>query len=224
LSGGAIVLVVVEPVSGAFVVVVPSGASVVMGVGSVVDVTITPALLDVHAATANAATTTRTLNLSIAQQDTTTKSLPCVLAALSRARGRSAGELGFIVDRRCTVAGMPPSVTDIEILARTRTVDLTTIGRRSGQPRTIEIWWFHVDGRFIITGTPGRRDWLANVRANPAVTVSAGSRAFAGTAIEIDDSEFKRRVFTDPQIGWYRTQAQLEHLTAVSPMIEIRLH
>lgn len=119
---------------------------------------------------------------------------------------------------------MPPSATDIEILARTRTVDLTTIGRRSGQPRTVEIWWFHVDGRFIITGTPGRRDWLANVRANPAVTVSAGSWAFAGTAIEIDDSEFKRRVFTDPQIGWYRTQAQLEHLTAVSPMIEIRLH
>lgn len=118
---------------------------------------------------------------------------------------------------------MPLSAADLEILARTRTIDLTTIGRRSGQPRTVEIWWFHVDGRFIITGTPGRRDWLANVRANPSVTVSAGNRSFPGTAIEIDDPDFKRRVFTDPQIGWYRTQAELEHLTAASPMIEIRI-
>ena len=116
---------------------------------------------------------------------------------------------------------MTPTPTDIETLASTRTVDLTTMGRRSGQPRTVEIWWFHVDGRFIITGTPGRRDWLANVRANPSVTVSAGNGAFEGTATEIDDVRFRRRVFTDPQIGWYRTQAELDHLVGTAPMIEI---
>lgn len=119
---------------------------------------------------------------------------------------------------------MKPTPTDIDRLARTRTVDLTTIGRRSGQPRTVEIWWFHVDGRFIITGTPGRRDWLANVRANPSVMISAGNGAFAGTATEIDDRDFRRRVFTDPHIGWYRTQAELDHLVATAPMIEIDLH
>lgn len=116
---------------------------------------------------------------------------------------------------------MPLESSDIETLAGTRTVDLTTIGRRSGQPRTIEIWWFHVDGRFIITGTPGRRDWLANVRADPRVTISAADGAFPGTAIEIDDEHFRRRVFTDPQIGWYRTQAELDHLVATAPMIEV---
>lgn len=116
---------------------------------------------------------------------------------------------------------MTPTPTDIESLARTRTVDLTTIGRRSGQPRTVEIWWFHVDGRFIITGTPGRRDWLANVRTDPRVTISAEIGDFTGTAAEVEDDEFKRRVFTDPQISWYRTQAELDHLVATAPMIEI---
>lgn len=119
---------------------------------------------------------------------------------------------------------MPPSPDDIEYLARTRTVDLTTVGRRSGHPRTVEIWWFHVDDRFIITGTPGRRDWLANVRADPSVTISTGSGEFHGTATEIHDAEFKRRVFSDPQIGWYRTQAELDHLVEAAPMIEIDLH
>ena len=118
---------------------------------------------------------------------------------------------------------MTIEATDIERLARTRTVDLTTIGRRSGSPRTIEIWWFHVDGLFVITGTPGRRDWLANVRANPNVVITAPFGSYDGFATEIHDQEFRRRVFTDPHIGWYRTQAELDRLVSIAPMIEVHL-
>lgn len=119
---------------------------------------------------------------------------------------------------------MPLAPSDIAALAATRTIDLTTVGRRSGRPRTVEIWWFHVDGRFVITGTPGPRDWLANVRANPEVTISTGNGTVRGTATEVDDGDFKRRVFTDPQIGWYRTQADIDRLVAFAPMIEVDLH
>ena len=83
-----------------------------------------------------------------------------------------------------------------------RTIDLTTTGRRSGEPRTVEIWWFHVDGRFIITGTPGRRDWLANVRANPEISITTPVGSFPAIAREVHDRAFKRRVFEDPAIGW----------------------
>ncbi|MDQ2999008.1 MAG: nitroreductase/quinone reductase family protein [Chloroflexota bacterium] len=48
-----------------------------------------------------------------------------------------------------------------------RTIDITTIGRTSGEPRRIEIWFHNVDGHIYITGTPGRRSWYANLRANP---------------------------------------------------------
>ena len=119
---------------------------------------------------------------------------------------------------------MPPVPKEIEALANTRTIDLITVGRRSGEPRRVEIWWFHVDGRFVITGTPGRRDWLANVRSNPRVVISSPIGDFPGTVFEVEDPEFRHRVFTDPQIDWYRDQAELEHLISAAPMVEVRLH
>ncbi len=112
----------------------------------------------------------------------------------------------------------------IDQLRTTMTVDFTTIGRNSGQPRTIEIWWFHVDGRFIITGTPGPRDWLANIRRDPTIVITSPHGDFHGTAVEISDPNFKRTVFTHPDIGWYQTQAQLDHLIETAPMIEIHLN
>ncbi|MCI0544263.1 MAG: nitroreductase family deazaflavin-dependent oxidoreductase [Actinobacteria bacterium] len=108
-------------------------------------------------------------------------------------------------------------------LAATRTIDLITYGRRTGLPRRIEIWWFHVEDRFVITGTPGRRDWLANVRANPRVIVKAAGVELPGLAVEIEDAEFRRRVFSTPHTSWYSTQAQLEALVATAPMIEVSL-
>ena len=51
-----------------------------------------------------------------------------------------------------------------------RTIDITTIGRKSGQPRRIEIWFHNLDGRIFITGTPGKRAWYANMRSNPDFT------------------------------------------------------
>lgn len=108
-------------------------------------------------------------------------------------------------------------------LAHHRTIDLTTIGRKTGEPRRIEIWWFHVDGRFVITGTPGRRDWLANINANPAVTIHVAGRDIAARATPIEDPKLRRAVFMDASTTWYSTQAELDRLVATSPMVEIAL-
>ncbi|WP_426321371.1 nitroreductase/quinone reductase family protein [Microbacterium sp. E-13] len=51
-----------------------------------------------------------------------------------------------------------------------RTVDITTSGARSQQPRRIEIWFHNIDGAVYLTGTPGARSWYANLRANPRFT------------------------------------------------------
>jgi len=55
-------------------------------------------------------------------------------------------------------------------LERDRTIDITTRGRKTGQPRRKEIWFHNLDGRLYITGTPGKRDWYANMLANPEFT------------------------------------------------------
>ena len=110
---------------------------------------------------------------------------------------------------------------DLERLASHPTIDLTTTGRKSGRPRRIEIWWFRVDGRFIVTGTPGRRDWLANIRAHPGVVVHVGGLDIPARAEPVEDPEFRRMVFTRPETAWYSTQAELDRLVGTAPMIEI---
>jgi deazaflavin-dependent oxidoreductase (nitroreductase family) len=112
---------------------------------------------------------------------------------------------------------------EVDRLATIRTIDLTTFGRKTGLPRRIEIWWFHVDGRFVITGTPGRRDWLANVIANPEVIVHADGHDLRARAKVIEDSTFRRRVFSQPTTRWYSSMAELERLVDTAPMIEVEI-
>jgi deazaflavin-dependent oxidoreductase (nitroreductase family) len=104
------------------------------------------------------------------------------------------------------------------------TVDITTTGRRSGQPRRIEIWMLDVNGRFFITGTPGRRDWLANVIANPDLMVHLkrqGHLDLQARARPVEDDDIRRLVLEHLNARWYRTQAPLDELVATSPMIEV---
>jgi deazaflavin-dependent oxidoreductase (nitroreductase family) len=50
-------------------------------------------------------------------------------------------------------------------------IDITTTGRKSGDPHRIEIGFHNIDGRIYITGKPGRkRDWYRNMLANPNFT------------------------------------------------------
>ena len=78
---------------------------------------------------------------------------------------------------------------DLEALKDTLTIDLSTVGRRSGRWSRIEIWWFFIDDRFVITGTPGPRDWYADVLADPSVIVHANGSALRGIAVPIVDAE-----------------------------------
>jgi deazaflavin-dependent oxidoreductase (nitroreductase family) len=118
---------------------------------------------------------------------------------------------------------MPPGTTTVARLARTRTVDLVTSGRRSGQPQRVEIWWFHFEERFIITGTPGPRDWYANILADPGVVIETRHGKFPGSAKVVTDAEFRKRFFIDGAAAWYSTQSQLASLVETAPMIEIVL-
>jgi deazaflavin-dependent oxidoreductase (nitroreductase family) len=115
-------------------------------------------------------------------------------------------------------------------LADDATVDITTIGRRSGEPRRIEIWMFDFDGRFFITGVPGRRAWLANIKANPAITVHLKRIAHTdvqGRATVVTDPDTRRFVIERRRPilqqhfpDWASTQDDAE-LIAGAPMIEV---
>jgi len=60
----------------------------------------------------------------------------------------------------------------ISALEQGGVVDITTTGRQTGQKRRIEIFIHQLDGDYFITGRPGhKRDWLANLIANPEFTL-----------------------------------------------------
>ena len=55
-----------------------------------------------------------------------------------------------------------------EAMNRGGIADITTIGRKTGKPRRIEIYFHHFDGEYYLTGRHGpKRDWEANIIANP---------------------------------------------------------
>ena len=50
-------------------------------------------------------------------------------------------------------------------------IGITTTGRKSGRPHRRDVRLYSLDGRFYITGSPGRRDWYANLLADTRFTV-----------------------------------------------------
>ena len=82
--------------------------------------------------------------------------------------------------------------------AAERTIDITTLGRRTGIPRRIEVWFHHVDGRWHITGMPVRRKWYANVHAHRRFLVHLKHGVAADlppTAMPVDEPT-RRRVIS----------------------------
>jgi deazaflavin-dependent oxidoreductase (nitroreductase family) len=108
-------------------------------------------------------------------------------------------------------------------LSRGHTIDITTIGRKSGQPRRIELVFHNIDGRVYISGLPGRRAWYANLVANPRFTfhltgpVKADLRATARPVTEpVERKALMERVARD-----WRRDEQLEVMMRRSPLVEV---
>jgi deazaflavin-dependent oxidoreductase (nitroreductase family) len=66
---------------------------------------------------------------------------------------------------------------------------LTTTGRRTGRPHTVEIWFAAVGATlYILAGGGERADWVRNVRHTPAVTVRIGDTTLVGVARIVADA------------------------------------
>src|SRR5215472_1066007 len=79
---------------------------------------------------------------------------------------------------------------DLPILADEDFCYLTTTGRVSGRPHTIEIW-FVLNGHtlYMLSGGMDRSDWVKNALRVPDVTVRIKDRVIAGKARLVKDTE-----------------------------------
>lgn len=117
---------------------------------------------------------------------------------------------------------------DIEAALETdRTIDIVTIGAKTGLRRVTEIWFTNIEGRIVICGTPyAPRDWLANLKANPRFEFclkESVERCVPAWAIPVVDSADRRRIMSAPETSWYRNQGySVQELVDGSPIVDVR--
>jgi deazaflavin-dependent oxidoreductase (nitroreductase family) len=69
---------------------------------------------------------------------------------------------------------------------------LTTVGRVTGRPHEIEIWFSLVAQTrtlYMLAGGGDRADWVKNLRREPAVTVRIAGEVLKGKARVVEDAE-----------------------------------
>jgi deazaflavin-dependent oxidoreductase (nitroreductase family) len=93
-------------------------------------------------------------------------------------------------------------------LAALAVCDVETIGRATGLPRRIEIWFAadpERDRIFLLSGGRDRAHWVRNIRRDPRVRVRIGGRWFMGAAREVEggpDEALARRLLAAKYYGW----------------------
>jgi len=115
---------------------------------------------------------------------------------------------------------------------------LTTIGRKSGQPRVTPLQFEADQGVIYVAAARGpHADWFRNIQANPYVKVQIADRSFDGLAEPIVDSarvadflllRLKRhpimmRAMLAMEGQWHCQRTDLERFAANKALVAIRL-
>lgn len=81
-------------------------------------------------------------------------------------------------------------LADLQTFADADFCYLTTTGRISGRPHTIEIW-FALNGHtlYMLSGGRDKADWVRNILRSPAVQVEIKETVFSGQARLVNGAE-----------------------------------
>jgi deazaflavin-dependent oxidoreductase (nitroreductase family) len=114
---------------------------------------------------------------------------------------------------------------DFEALARHNVCYLTTTGRVSQRPHTIEIWFaLHEESIYLLSGGGVENaDWVKNLLRQPAVTVKIGEMLFHGNACVVEDADedaLVRRLLKEK----YQQADELEAWLGTALPVAIDLH
>jgi len=73
--------------------------------------------------------------------------------------------------------------------------DLTTIGRKSGLPRTVELRFIYHQGSFYASSSRVKgKHWCENLLENPAVVITIKKQKVAGLARQVNDDKLRREI------------------------------
>jgi deazaflavin-dependent oxidoreductase (nitroreductase family) len=75
--------------------------------------------------------------------------------------------------------------------------DLTTIGRKTGQPRTVELRLVYHNGSYYASSSKVKgKHWCQNMLKTPAVEITVKGKKFACIARQISDDKLRREILS----------------------------
>jgi deazaflavin-dependent oxidoreductase (nitroreductase family) len=81
------------------------------------------------------------------------------------------------------------AIPGLAALPHERVLYLTTVGRKSGKLRTIEIWFVVYQERIYLIAEHGlKAQWVRNIQANPEVTIQIARHRFRARGRILDDA------------------------------------
>jgi deazaflavin-dependent oxidoreductase (nitroreductase family) len=99
-------------------------------------------------------------------------------------------------------------MTDLTKYSGQSTVKLTTVGRKSGQPRSVTIWFVIADARRMHVQHSSRAaaQWYKNLLQNPEVQIDFGDGPIRARAVPIKDpagiANILRQVRSKYMMAW----------------------
>ena len=83
---------------------------------------------------------------------------------------------------------------------------LTTVGRVTGKPHEIEIWFGMIgETIYLLSGGGDKSDWVKNMRVQPRADVRIAKRQFTGQArfdLDAEEESQARRMLAAKYQGW----------------------
>lgn len=102
---------------------------------------------------------------------------------------------------------------------------VTTAGRKSGRPHTIEIWFALDRGVvYMLSGGTDRADWVRNIQVNPTVGLRVGDREMIAQAHIVEDPDedaLTRRLLFEKYAPRYKDDLEEWARTALPIAIEL---
>ena len=73
-------------------------------------------------------------------------------------------------------------VHELDSVRKQKLIHLTTKGRKTGKPHTVEVWFAVADGLVYLSHEGERTDWMKNIAENGQVEAKIGGLTFKGGA------------------------------------------
>jgi deazaflavin-dependent oxidoreductase (nitroreductase family) len=81
------------------------------------------------------------------------------------------------------------NLSELAEVGSAKFIHLTSTGRKTGKPHTVELWFAVNDGKVYLSHEDEETDWMRNIKKNAQVTFEISGKNFTGKARYLNDLE-----------------------------------